>query len=181
MSDTTPDTPASPNTAQSSPDSSGLVAPRARSKHASSKPGHSAGTPKSHPSVWRPIFLAAYRNSGNMRAAQQACGTPRDTIKHNIDRDPAFAAKVEEAYEESCDAIEAEIRRRAFAGSDRLLEFMAKAAMPAKYGDRVKVDIAEHTRKLALEAGLSPEETEEAVIEAQAILRERREENRRKV
>ena len=66
------------------------------------------------------------------------------------------------------------------AGLDRLLEFMLKAALPEKYGDRVRIDIREETRRIAAEMGLTPEETEAAVAEADAILKRRRDEQRRR-
>jgi hypothetical protein len=127
---------------------------------------------------WLARFISAYRNSGVFRAAFEAAGTDRRTAMAAIEAYPQVAELVADAELDARDILEAEARRRAMGGSDGLLEFLLKGAWPEKYGERVKVDIAENTRRMAREAGLTPEETEEAVIEAESILLEQRRRNR---
>jgi hypothetical protein len=130
---------------------------------------------------WLPELIAAYRNSANIRAAYQAAGTDRRSVMIALDRYPQLSEPMDDAAHDAVDILRAEARRRAMAGSDVLMMFVLKADDPEKYGDRVKVDIREETRRVAAEMGLTPEETEAAVAEAEVILRRRREENRNRI
>lgn len=52
---------------------------------------------------------------------------------------PDFAEAWDEAVRASSAVLESEAQRRAIQGSDRMLQFMLKARLPAVYGDRVAV------------------------------------------
>ena len=84
---------------------------------------------------WRRVFLAALRNSGNVRASCQAAGVSRKTAYQHKRDDPDFAGGWEEAHTEAVEVLEAELRRRALGGSDILLMFTLKAARPDVYRD----------------------------------------------
>src|SRR3990167_5177831 len=59
--------------------------------------------------VWRPLFLAALRNSGNVRAACQAAGIDRKTSYLHRQRFPNFAKEWADALEDACDVLEASL------------------------------------------------------------------------
>lgn len=69
----------------------------------------------------------------NMQIAAQYAGVPYRTVSTWRARDPVFLAMLEQAAELRTQALEQEAWRRAFAGSDRLMEFMLRAARPAVY------------------------------------------------
>lgn len=81
-------------------------------------------------------FLAAYAETGNVSAALRASKVGRTTHYQWVKTDPDYKAAVDAAEEEAGDALEAEARRRAFAGSDTLLIFMLKGAKPSKYREK---------------------------------------------
>jgi hypothetical protein len=82
---------------------------------------------------WRPAFIAALRNSGNIRAAAQAAGVDRHTVYRARETSPDFAAEWDSALEDAIDVLEATARQRAQASSDTLLIFLLKAHRPDKY------------------------------------------------
>src|SRR3990167_8743128 len=88
--------------------------------------------------VWRPLFLAALRNSGNVRAACQAAGIDRKTSYLHRQRFPNFAKEWADALEDACDVLEAEAWQRARASSDLLLIFLLKAHRPDIYRETTR-------------------------------------------
>ena len=98
----------------------------------------------------RAAFIAALRNSGNVRASCLAAGIARKTAYVWRDRWATFAAEWAEALEDSCDVLEAEARRRGMSVSDRLLMFLLKAHRPEVFGDRAKLDITSAGEKLVI-------------------------------
>ncbi len=89
---------------------------------------------------WKPAFLAAFHNSGNVRAACEAAGVNRPYVYEVRKKDPDFARAWDTALEEAIDILEAEARVRARAGSDVLLIFLLKAHRPEKYRDHYVVE-----------------------------------------
>lgn len=82
---------------------------------------------------WRPAFLAALRNSGNVRASCQAAGIGRSVAYDQKEDDPIFAKAWADAMEDACDALEAAAQARAMTSSDTLLIFLLKAHRPEKF------------------------------------------------
>ena len=103
----------------------------------------------------RAAFLAAYQETGTIRAAAEAAGIDRTTHYRWLD-DPEYAELFYQAQQEAVESLEAEARRRAVTGwqepifyqgqvvghrrrySDTLLIFLLKGAMPDKYVDKVQ-------------------------------------------
>ena len=102
-------------------------------------------------------FLAAYRETGNIRLACQAAQIGRSSHYRWLD-DPDYAEEFERAKKDAVDVLEAEARRRAVEGweepvgwykgeaggtvrrySDTLLIFLLKGAAPEKYRERMEV------------------------------------------
>ena len=84
-------------------------------------------------------FLTAYAEGGQV---VDACAVAH--IHHSLHyywkrTDPAYLSACEEAKDIAGESLEAEAIKRAYAGSDTLLIFLLKGAMPHKYGERVKV------------------------------------------
>lgn len=102
-------------------------------------------------------FLAAYRDTGNIRLACEAAGVKRRaTVYEWQEHDAEFSAAFKQAQAEAVEALEAEAHRRAVLGwdepviapgrgivgsvrkfSDTLLIFLLKGAAPEKYRDRL--------------------------------------------
>ncbi len=109
----------------------------------------------SHPK--KRAFLAAYRETGNVRLACTAAQIGRSSHYRWLD-DSDYAEQFEQAKKDAVDVLEAEARRRAVEGweepvgwykgqaggtvrrySDTLLIFLLKGAAPQKYRERMEV------------------------------------------
>ncbi len=84
--------------------------------------------------------IEAYRELGIVARACEAAGISRQTWYNWLERDPMFADQARDAEEAAIDALEAEARRRAKAGSDILLMFCLKAKRP-EYRDHQTIDL----------------------------------------
>ena len=89
----------------------------------------------------RQRFLAALRNTGNVRAACQEAGIARVKAYRWRNKWSSFATAWDEAIEDACDLLEAVAWLRAKGGSDRLLMFLLKAHRRDTYGDKMQADV----------------------------------------
>jgi hypothetical protein len=87
-------------------------------------------------------FLIAFAGVGVIKQAAEAAGISRQSHFDWMGKDAIYAAAFARAGDAATDSLEAEARRRAFEGSDTLLIFMLKGALPGKYRERY-----EHTGK----------------------------------
>ncbi len=130
-------------------------------------------------------FLAAFRNTGNVRLACEAANVGRSSHYRWLNRDPAYREAFAVAKEEVADLLEAEAYRRAVEGvekpvgwykgkpggyvreySDTLLIFLLKGLRPEKYGDRVEVRGA-----LAnLDLNLLPDEAIDRIADGEPVM-----------
>lgn len=69
---------------------------------------------------WEKGFLAALRDTGNVRAACEAAEVSRTVVYARRDVNQDFAQAWQDALEESADLLEQEARRRAYEGVRRL-------------------------------------------------------------
>ena len=108
--------------------------------------------------TWRPAFLEALQQTGNVSGAAQLAGVARKTAYAAYHRSPAFAKQWDEAIDVATDALELVARQRAALGveepvyyqgqivghirkySDVLLIFLLKAHRPEKFRDNHKID-----------------------------------------
>jgi len=81
-------------------------------------------------------FLEALGRSGNVTVAAHAADYERKYVYQLRKNDPDFAEAWEDKLEMAGEVLEAEARKRAFNGSDTLLIFLLKGAIPLKYADR---------------------------------------------
>lgn len=88
---------------------------------------------------WVERFLVGLRFSGSIRFACRATSVSRDIVWALRFRDADFRQRMELAIDEANDALEAAARIRALGGSDPLMMFLLKAAMPEKYGDTLRI------------------------------------------
>jgi hypothetical protein len=112
---------------------------------------------------WAPAFLAALRNSANVRASCQAAGVAREHAYRYRKTHPGFARQWKGALEDACDVLEAEARKRASSGSDLLLIFLLKAHRPDVYRETVRhqIDLEGEVARLAEQYGVAPEKVRE--------------------
>jgi len=106
----------------------------------------------------RAAFLAAYRETGNVRVACIAAQISRSSHYRWLEQSSDYAQEFEQAKKDAVDVLEAEARRRAVEGweepvgwykgqaggtvrkySDILLMFLLKGAAPEKYRERLEV------------------------------------------
>jgi len=90
---------------------------------------------------WRPPFLAALRNSGNVRVACELASVDRRTVYKHKRLDPAFGEQWDEAKAESIELLEEAAYNRAMTTSDDLLKFLLEAHAPERYGRRARVEL----------------------------------------
>jgi 20S proteasome alpha/beta subunit len=88
---------------------------------------------------WKSPFLAAFANSGNIRASAMAAGVSRALIYKALENDEAFQADFEEAKDEAIELLEATLRQQALSGNTTALIFLLKSLDPQTYNDRVQV------------------------------------------
>jgi hypothetical protein len=105
-------------------------------------------------------FLAAVSETGNITAAAKVAGVARASHYSWLESDDGdYVERFKAAFDEAGDRLETEARRRAMEGveeptgwykgvpggyvqrySDRLLEFLLRAAKPEKYRERYEFD-----------------------------------------
>jgi hypothetical protein len=111
------------------------------------------------PRSWQEKFLEALAKLGVVSYAAKAAGVGRRTAYDLRESDPDFAARWDEAAEESIEVLEHEVFRRGVTGvlrpvfyrgkrvgsvrdfSDQLLMFTLRARRPEKYRDNHRVEM----------------------------------------
>ncbi len=86
-------------------------------------------------------FLEAYEKYGRIDFASQAAGIGCRTHYSWLSNDPTYPERFKASEAIGIRALSDEAKRRAFEGSDRLLEFLLKGLDPATFGDRFKQEI----------------------------------------
>lgn len=94
------------------------------------------------PFDWMPAFLAALKNSANVRASCQAAGISRKEAYKRRASSARFREAWDEALEDALDVLEAVAFQRAKASSDFLLWKLLASRRRDVYGERV---VNEHT------------------------------------
>jgi hypothetical protein len=142
---------------------------RTRTREAPAPAGREPAKPRKPPAprnTWQPAFLAALRETGNVRVACQAARVERGTAYAARRRSERFAQAWDAAVEESGDVLEAAAHRYGVLGWDepvfgivvdsngnrvtaqvgtrhrhdsRLLALLLQGAKPDKYGRRVVI------------------------------------------
>lgn len=132
--------------------------PRLHATHATRQRAREEST-----EAWQERFIAALRNSGNVRASCQAAGVERSTAYRAYMASPEFAGRWDEALEEAVDTLEAAAWSRARDGvvrhepimyqgekvaekviteySDSLMTLLLKAHRPERFRERFDVEI----------------------------------------
>ncbi len=113
--------------------------------------------------VWRKAFLKSLADCGIVRAACEEAGVDPKTAYNNRNSDPEFAAQWQASLDLAADALESEIRRRAFAGSDLLAIFLMKGLRPEKFREKVFISSAQLDKLIERElATLKGEDEQES-------------------
>jgi hypothetical protein len=87
---------------------------------------------------WKPAFLEAYRESGNVTESAEAAGVTKQAVYKARKSGKAFREEWETAREELADDLEAVAVKRARNSSDTMLIFLLKGLKPDTYGDKLK-------------------------------------------
>lgn len=107
-------------------------------------------------------FLEAYEKFGRIDYASSAAGIGCRTHYYWMAHDPSYPPRFKESEAIGLQALRDEAKKRAFEGSDRLIEFLLKGLDPATFGDRMKAELtganggpiqvqAERLQKLSIE------------------------------
>jgi hypothetical protein len=116
----------------------------------------------SHPQ--KRAFLAAFRQTGNIRASTEAAGIDRRTYYHWTENDLVFAAAARQAKEEFGDLLEAKLSQMAMR-QDNVTALIVALKMAGRFVERVD-QRTEHSGAVGV-SRLSPEQR--AAV-AQALL-----------
>lgn len=84
-------------------------------------------------------FIAYYADCGVLSMACAYANVNPQTVKLWLASDPDFQQDYDDATDMAVGILEHEARRRALAGSDRLLEFLLKSLRPEVYRERYEV------------------------------------------
>ena len=104
------------------------------------------------PEEWHAPFLAAFRNSGIVRAACQAAGISRNTVLERRTSDPVFAEQYREAERDSLDMIEAALRQRALTMDTTAAIYLMKVHGGDEWRrDRQPIDVSVDNRSVTLQ------------------------------
>ncbi len=100
-------------------------------KDAAEQPADAKTTTLTHPDTWKrrrwqKAFLAALRDSGNVRYACEQVSVTRQSAYEYRSRHPRFARQWDDAMEDACDALEAEAWRRAMEGNVKPVFYKGK-------------------------------------------------------
>lgn len=127
--------------------------------------------PESWPYAWQAPFLAALRNSANIRIACQAAEISRQLAYKIRKQSARFASAWDDAINDAIDTLEAAAWQRARSQSDYLLWRLLAAHRRELYGDNVKVtlDLESEARKIAEREGLPPEQAAKIVSLAERL------------
>jgi len=91
---------------------------------------------------WRKAFLKALASEGVVTYACERAKVSKMQVYRVRNSDPEFAKQWAEAIESAADALESEVRRRAFAGSDLLAMFLLKKMRP-EFREKVTISSRE--------------------------------------
>ena len=88
---------------------------------------------------WQRPFLAAYANSGNLRASAMRAQVSRGHVYRALEEDEAFRAEFDEAKDEAIELLEATLRQQALSGNTTALIFLLKCLDPSTYNERFQI------------------------------------------
>jgi hypothetical protein len=91
---------------------------------------------------WHSLFLRALAKTPSVTFAAKAAGVSRRTVYDHREQDPEFAAKWDDALNQSLDALEHEVYQRAIKDDAQLAMFILKAHRPSIYRERIEAAIA---------------------------------------
>ena len=91
---------------------------------------------------WRESFIAALRDSGNVRLACSMAGVSRAMAYKEKEKGNGFAAQWQDAMQDAVEMLEGIARKRAMESSDTLIIFLLKAHKPEMYRETIR---QEHT------------------------------------
>lgn len=83
--------------------------------------------------AWAEPFLVSLARWGTVLAASREVGVTRRRVYELADASPTFRAAMATAQQEFAELLEHVALQRAMNGSERLLEFLLRGALPSKY------------------------------------------------
>ena len=91
---------------------------------------------------WRERFLRALARSPSVTIACKAAGIPRRTAYAHKEKDEVFAARWDDALNQSLDVLEHQVYQRALKDDAQLAMFLLRAHRPAVYSEKSRVEHA---------------------------------------
>jgi hypothetical protein len=99
----------------------------------------------------REILVTTYVDTGELATAREAIGCTASQFYRHLEENSAFAAAIDEAAPLAARAIEDVALKLARGGNDKLLAAVLKAKLPAEYGEKLRLDVANVTKNLSHE------------------------------
>jgi superfamily I DNA/RNA helicase len=99
----------------------------------------------------RQAVLDAIAAGETVSEAAQRAGISRRSVFDWRNADPEFARDFEAAYAAGTDTLEAEARRRGFAGSDVLLIFLLKQRDPKRFNQKMLTVVSDPSNPIAVD------------------------------
>ncbi len=96
-------------------------------------------------------MLAAIADGLTVTEAAARAGISRRSVFDWREADPEFAKDFEAAYAAGTDTLEAEARRRGFAGSDVLLIFLLKQRDPRRFNQKMLTVVGDPANPIAVD------------------------------
>jgi hypothetical protein len=91
---------------------------------------------------WHGLFVRALAKTPSVTVAAKAAGVSRRTAYDHRERNPEFAAKWDDALNQSLDVLEHEIYQRALKDDAQLAMFLLRAHRPSIYRDNQRIEHA---------------------------------------
>ncbi|PYJ23162.1 MAG: hypothetical protein DME99_03680 [Verrucomicrobia bacterium] len=91
---------------------------------------------------WRALFLKALAKTPSVTFAAKAAGVNRRTVYAHREQDSDFAAKWDDALNQSLDVLEHAVYQRALKDDAQLAMFLLKAHRPSIYRERIEAAVA---------------------------------------
>ena len=91
---------------------------------------------------WRATFLRALAKTPSVTFAAKAAGVNRRTVYAHREQDSDFAAKWDDALNQSLDVLEHAVYQRALKDDAQLAMFLLKAHRPSIYRERIEAAVA---------------------------------------
>jgi len=102
---------------------------------------HTPSRARTRTGRWRAVFLRALARSPSVTMAAKAAGVSRHTCYDHREADEDFAARWDDALNQSLDLLEHQIYQRAITDDAQVAMFLLRAHRPSTYRDTQRHEV----------------------------------------